>query len=427
MSSHSGFIGVVGLSGIQTLVRLGLGLISVKVTAVAFGPEGIGLIAQLGTFISLVGGLLANGAATAVINLFHRNRDRANGLQILANQCSWIVLIGFFTALFLAIFSSFLNSELLGQQTNIHVILVGLLVIPIFVAGSLMQSWVNANESINALYFGQIGTSVLGFLFLYWAASAHSLNLALTAVATSYALPAIWFAFYWIYKLQLKNWLLNIRLIIPSRKSLQDIDQIFKFYPMLLVHSAAMPLILLLVRWVLIETDGGDAMGIWQAGWRLSELYVGMITMAAASYFAPKLAKTLGDPSAYWQLVRQLFLCVLGLVVGSAFILFLTRSWLIPLIFSERFIGTVDLMPAQLLSDIPRALHWCVGLVLVSCLARRDYIVLEIVSVVLLFSFLFFLKDKTPFSVGYAFLFAFSISSGIGAVLLLQRKMQARI
>ena len=47
-------LGTVGLGAAQSLVRMALGLASVKVTAVYLGPSGMLLVGQIGSFISLV-------------------------------------------------------------------------------------------------------------------------------------------------------------------------------------------------------------------------------------------------------------------------------------------------------------------------------------------------------------------------------------
>ena len=56
-----------GWGSAQAIVRLVVGFVSIKVTAIFLGPAGIALVGQTGNFLTLLQGTLGNAIQTAVI------------------------------------------------------------------------------------------------------------------------------------------------------------------------------------------------------------------------------------------------------------------------------------------------------------------------------------------------------------------------
>jgi O-antigen/teichoic acid export membrane protein len=412
------FIKTMSLASVQTAIRLGLSLISVKLTASTFGPEGLGLISQVGTFITLLGGLIAGGCSTAIVQLYHDAKRSAQSFYNLTNNSLWIWLCSIVIACLGAYFSPWLSKQLLGSSDNQTAMLCAFASVPMVVLAAMLQGWLTARESITTLYVGQIVSNVAGFFLMLFAIFTGNLSSALVATALAYSLPALWFG--WVL-------LRESKFSLPTIGTPKKMGEIVKFYPMLLFHSAAMPATLIGVRWLLTNEQGQASMGAWQAGWRLSEIYVGLITTASATYFAPKLSKNLHDRKQFWRIVVQLICSVCVPIICIALALLTLRAWIVPLIFSHAFVQTIEFLPIQLLGDLPRALHWCVGLVLVSLVAQKWYITLEIVSVLGVGLFIFYFQGKVSNVVGLGFLSAFGLSASMGIGLLIAMFNRDRI
>lgn len=401
------FASVMSWSAIQTVTRLGLGLISMKLTAITFGSEGVGLMAQIGTFISLASGLFSNGASMAIVRLYHDATMIPSRLTGLINNSIWIAIACAVCMLILALASNPISQFLFGSPQYALAVIAALACIPLTVTGTLLQAWLNAKEQIKSLYIGQIVVNIAGFLIVYLAITSKELNLTLIGIAISYALPAVYFGLLIAKRSERR----------PSEfSSPSGIGQIVQFYPMLIIHSIAMPATLLLVRWAMTERDGADAMGGWQAGWRLSEIYMGVITTAASTYFAPKLAAAVGDYAQFRAIALKLFASVLIPVFLTAMFLLMCRSWVIPLIFSKTFVLTEQMLPMQLLGDLPRALHWCTGLLLVTLLARASYISLELLGIGLVAILTICLQGQVDNVIGCAFFVSYVVSGLVGLI-----------
>ena len=60
---------------------------------------------------------------------------------------------------------------------------------------------------------------------------------------------------------------------------------------MAMASAISMPLALIAVRKIIISNVGWDAAGQWQAVWKISEVYLSVMTMALGIYFLPQLSK----------------------------------------------------------------------------------------------------------------------------------------
>ncbi|HGU1538796.1 TPA: O70 family O-antigen flippase, partial [Escherichia coli] len=69
------------------------------------------------------------------------------------------------------------------------------------------------------------------------------------------------------------------------------ICDIGKYVVMAMASSLIMPAALLLVRNVLVQTSGWQGAGLWQAVWKISEVYLSIITIALTTYYLPRLSQ----------------------------------------------------------------------------------------------------------------------------------------
>ena len=77
--------------------------------------------------------------------------------------------------------------------------------------------------------------------------------------------------------------------------------RILAFMPMLVVHSAMQPLGLILIRDSVAAQLGLESAGLWQAAWRLSEVYLGVVMASLSLYFLPRLGGLGLRGRAFWR------------------------------------------------------------------------------------------------------------------------------
>src|SRR5438445_2069329 len=91
--------------------------------------------------------------------------------------------------------------------------------------------------------------------------------------------------------------------------------------------------------------------GLWQATWRVSEIYLGIVMASLALYFPARLGEVVGTPKLREEIVRTLARGV-DITADVALTIFLLRDWVVRIVFTEEFLPMRDLMPFQLLGDM---------------------------------------------------------------------------
>jgi PST family polysaccharide transporter len=137
----------------------------------------------------------------------------------------------------------------------------------------------------------------------------------------------------------------------------------------------------LVVR-VLVQRElGTDALGHFQAAWTISVTYVGFVLAAMGTDYFPRLSAALAEPGKANRLVNEqtevaLLLCgpVLVAMLGLA-------PWIVPLLYSDAFGPTVDVLRWQILGDVFKVISWPLGFVLLAAGAGKTFVMAEVAGV----------------------------------------------
>ncbi|MWU71425.1 O184 family O-antigen flippase, partial [Escherichia coli] len=97
-------------------------------------------------------------------------------------------------------------------------------------------------------------------------------------------------------------------------------------YILMAVTSAiTAPLSLILVRNIIIYHSGWEQAGQWQAVWKISEVYLSIITISLSTYFLPKLASK-DDVGGIIQEINKTALIVIPLAIIMAVVVYAGRD-----------------------------------------------------------------------------------------------------
>lgn len=122
----------------------------------------------------------------------------------------------------------------------------------------------------------------------------------------------------------------------------------------------------LLVRVIIHQELGSDAVGYFQAASAISMTYLGFILNAMATDYFPRLSGVINSPQNAVRLVNEqteigLLLC------GPLLIAILGLSpWLVELLYSPAFKPSVDILRWQLLGDLLKVMAWPLGFILLA-------------------------------------------------------------
>jgi PST family polysaccharide transporter len=147
--------------------------------------------------------------------------------------------------------------------------------------------------------------------------------------------------------------------------------EIARFYPMLLVHSIALPLGQILVRSGTVDGLGLEQGGYLQAVWRLSDMYVGVLTTALGLYFMAHFSALTSDAER-GVMLRRTMLQMFGFTALAALAIYLLRDVIIAVVLTRKFMPMGELLPFQLVGDIFKMVHYPLQMALV-CQRRMSW------------------------------------------------------
>jgi PST family polysaccharide transporter len=149
------------------------------------------------------------------------------------------------------------------------------------------------------------------------------------------------------------------------------------YVAMAVTSALCVPASMVLVRNILVAKVGWTDAGHWQAVYKISEVYLGVITMALSTYYLPRLSSLAGFDSIrqeIWAVTRVVMpvVCVMALGV------YLLRDVAISLLFTEQFRAARDLFAVQLVGDVVKILSWLFAFPMLSRGAASWFIGTEI-------------------------------------------------
>lgn len=135
-----------------------------------------------------------------------------------------------------------------------------------------------------------------------------------------------------------------------------------------LVPMVLTPVVLTLMRMTVAANFGNDAAGIWQSVWKVSDFLFMAMSAILTVIILPRVSLQM-TRADFFRMFHPLLLRIMGISLVMIAALYLGRSILVQVLFSQAYMGAVDYLPLQLVGDFFRAGGFALALVLI---ARRE-------------------------------------------------------
>ena len=364
MSLHT----ALGWSSISALLKIGLGFFSAKVSAVYLGPAGMVLVGQINNFMQVTAGAIGNGANTAVVNLTAEQAASRDKLQQLWGSAMRLVIaLAALTGLVVALAAGPLSSWLFFTAAYWPIIVLAGFVLVLAVADNVVNGALNGLKQLNAIARAGIVASVIEFALFVSLTYGYGVGGALIAMTLVYMVRLAISC-----SIAIRSGLIQPAELFRGfdRQSLRDI---VGFYPMLLAHSIALPLGLLLVRGIVVRGAGLEQAGFLQAAWRLSDVYIGVLTTALGLFFMAQFS-SLSEEAERGAMLRRTIVQVTAVTAAAALGIYVLRDLVVRLLLTPQFLPMTFLLPVQLLGDVFKMACYPLQVALVSRRRSAAYI-----------------------------------------------------
>ncbi|HIF9100378.1 TPA: O-antigen translocase [Photobacterium damselae] len=375
-------LSVTGFSALLTLLRMFTGFIIAKVIAIYAGPSGMAMLGQFQSAISMLNGITNAPVSSALVRYTSENIGDGFDKCIPWWRASiqWVGLILVIIIPIGYIFSQTISFWLFDSENYYWLIIVSCSVLPFATMNTLIISVINGQQKyklfvILGMISNIISTIFMVLLIYHYHKEGALIAAAINSAVTGLIIIIISFREPWF---KLKYWF--------GKTDLECRKKVGSYILMAITSALTVPTSMILVRNILVSDLGWNATGQWQAVWKISEVYLSIITISLSTYYLPKLS-SLKNKNEIVKEIKKTAIVIMPIVIILAGGIYLLRDLAISLLFTEEFKEARNLFFYQLCGDVVKILAWLYAYPMLSRGASHWYIFSEVffsISLVLL-------------------------------------------
>ncbi|WP_323938015.1 O-antigen translocase [Aeromonas caviae] len=370
---------VTAMTGLLTLLKMAMGFVIVKVVAIYTGPTGMAMLGQVQSMVGALNGVINAPVGSGVVRYTAEKKDQ--GFEACAPwwraAVQWVLIISAITIPGGLLLAEHIANWLFQDRALAWIVMATVCVLPLSAIGTLCNSVINGQQLYRRYVgLGMLSALISGGVMLTMIVMAN-IQGALLAAAVQAALIGLVML---IANLR-QPWL---RVQYWWGSTTKEARKAIGGYMLMAITTAlTVPISLILVRTILVDQVGWEAAGHWQAVWKISEVYLGVITMALGTYYLPRLSSLVGVDAIVNEIHRTA-LVIIPIVGVMALGVYLLRDVAIWLLFTEEFKSARDLFAIQLCGDVIKITSWLYAYPMLSRGKTKIFVATEI-----LFSLLF--------------------------------------
>lgn len=367
-------LSVTLFSGVLTLLRMASGFVIAKVVAVYTGPSGIAMLGQVQGVVSALSIIITSPAGSGVVRFTSANHGK--GYEACAPWwragLRWLVLLLLLVVPLTILLAEQIAVWTLKDSELAWVIVVCAMGLPLAAINTLIASVVNGQQK----YRQYVGLGMLSVIMSTVAMISmiyvYRLEGALFAAAIFSSISGLVMLLCVIKApwMRIRYWF--------GRVDHEHIRDIGSYVLMASVSAVTIPMALVMVRNSLVDAIGWEETGLWQAVYRISEVYIGVITVSFSTYYFPRLSQLSGYDAIIGE-VRHVARIVLPISIILALLVYLTRDIAIQILFDARFVAARELFAVQLIGDVFKILSWVYAYPMLSSGAKYWFIAMEVI------------------------------------------------
>ncbi|MBC2844827.1 O-antigen translocase [Winogradskyella flava] len=368
-------------------VKIIAGIIISKCIAVFIGPEGMALIGNLRNFLSAIQSVAIAGLYDGVVKFISRTKTN---IDKLTNTLSTVFYFGFFSSVFLA-FVCFYNAQYINELIFLnndyeYIIKVLAIVLPFYALNMFLFCIMNGFSKYRILLVINIIGQVLGLLVTILLIWQNKIDGALLAIVIT---PALSLLITFVGIVFRKNLAPYIKI---TSIDFSVLKQLSPNMIMALVSSIAIPVVLIIIRNYIIDEIGIKEAGYWEAVNRVSDYYLMFIYSLMALYILPRFTQ-IDSKKEFRKEVFSFYKTVLPIFALILLIVYLTRSFLVTILFTEEFRPIEDLFGYQILGDFMRVMSMVIAYQFLAKKMFAHFIIIEIFLFVIMYVSSIYLID----------------------------------
>lgn len=399
-TTKSNILKSTAIIGSSSFVNVALSIIRTKLLAVLLGPSGMGLFGLFNGLMTTIGGFSTLGLnQSGVRNLAAaRATQQTDRVTVTRRALRFaLVCLGILGAVATVLFAETLSQNVFGDTAHVSemwFVAVGVLFTTLAAEPQAVLNGYREIKTLAALsVWSGIFTTAFGLLVIFFFREKGIIYLVIGTPLVSLFVGK-WFCFKKIEPLENNT----TQPLFEEIKSLISVGAAFT------ITATLAGLVLIFVRTILLKNGGEASVGLFQAVWSISTMYIGFILSAMGTDFYPNLTAHIKDTPLSNRLVNEQaeVALVLATPVILAFLAFL--PYITNLLYAPEFEAMNNALQWQILGTVIKIAAWCIGFIILAKGLGKLFIFTELVWNLLFGGIIYIGVEKWGFDItGYAF------------------------
>ncbi|MCK8480127.1 O-antigen translocase [Psychroserpens algicola] len=371
---------VAHLNSATIITKIIAGILTSKAIAIFIGVEGMALIGNLRNFLSAVQSVSILGFYNGVVKTIAKVKEDKVKLSETLSTAYYLCFFSTILVAFLCYYNAqYINDLLFSANYNYaYVIKIMALALPFYGLNMMSFSIMNGFANYKMLLIINIIGQILGLLVTLLLIYENHIDGALVAAVVA---PSLIFLITLVGIINRRNLMTYIK---TDHISLEVLKRFGPYAIMALVSAIALPLISICIRNYIISEVGIKEAGYWEAMNRISNYYLMFIMSIITLYIVPRFSE-IDSKQEFRKEVFGFYKSVMPIFGLALILLYVLKSVIVPLIFSDEFAPVTDLFFWQLLGDFVKVLSIVIAYQFLAKKMFTHFIIIEIFLVVMLY------------------------------------------
>ena len=164
---------------------------------------------------------------------------------------------------------------------------------------------------------------------------------------------------------------------LKYRPSIASLKKIGAFSGMVLLPALLWPFTYSLIRSDLTLDLGADYAGNWDAMWKLSTIYLTLITTVLSIYYLPRFSSIVSKKDIFLEIIHG-YKLILPCLLVLCICIYSLRTFIVDILFSNSFSNMLELFYWQLVGDFLKITAWLISYTFLAKAMIKTQIFLEI-------------------------------------------------
>lgn len=399
--SYKQILKTTGISGIAQGIQIVLKIIGTKFVAVLIGPAGVGLAGILQSTVDLIGTIAGAGLSQSAVRdialaVKNKNEERIAFTFRVLNKITWF--IGILGMMIVFVFSKFLSRIAFSDDSHaVDFQIISVIVLITQLANgqlALLQGY----RKIQSMALSPIIGTVISLIItipLYFKFGTDAIIPGMIIMAIVNLGCIIYFS----GKIKILKIPLRFKETVSHGKYLGNLGIA------LMISGLFMVVVMYILRILVNNKLGLIHVGIFQAGWSISAIYLQLIFQAMGRDYYPRLSAASDSPNEINNLVNEQLHIGILIAAPAIGVMLLFSPVIIQLLYSPEFTEATAMFQWLVLGTLLKVFVWPVAYILPAMRSSATYITTELLANIGLLFFSFCLMNKFGLeAIGIAYL-----------------------